>query len=228
MEVPASRDDRVAALPARLQELLDKQLAGQAAESGDGDRGDGIAPVAGTDGLPMSLAQQRLWFLDEFEPDSVEYHSSCGLRLSGELDLAALTAALRGLVGRHESLRTTFESVDGRGVQVVHPPFELPVTVLDMCQERLRRRPASTDLPIELQVLRASALKTPEVQEGANGSQCGFQRGPPAALPWTRASCPSQRRDRPVSQVLDERDEAVEVQLLPRDATHRRPTEQKR
>src|SRR6266545_5673346 len=128
MDVPASRDDRVAALPSQLRELVERQLAGQAAPA-DSDR---ITPVSGTDGLPLSLAQQRLWFLDEFEPGSVEYVSSCGLRLSGTLNVPALRAALRALVARHESLRTTLESVDGCGVQVVHPPFEVPVPVVDL------------------------------------------------------------------------------------------------
>jgi amino acid adenylation domain-containing protein/non-ribosomal peptide synthase protein (TIGR01720 family) len=127
MDVPAPRDERVAALPAELRELLARQLAGEAAGPGDE-----IIRVADTAELPLSVAQQRLWFLDEFEPGSVEYSSSCGLVLSGELNVDALRAALRALVARHESLRTTFDSVDGRGVQVVHPPFDVPVPLVDL------------------------------------------------------------------------------------------------
>jgi amino acid adenylation domain-containing protein/non-ribosomal peptide synthase protein (TIGR01720 family) len=127
MDVPASRDDRVAALPPELRELLARQLAGQAAEPPAE-----IAPVAGTEGLPLSLAQQRLWFLDEFEPGSTEYHSSVGLRLAGELNVEALRTALSGLVARHEALRTTFTAEDGRGVAAVHAPFEVEVPVVDL------------------------------------------------------------------------------------------------
>ncbi|MFE2945185.1 amino acid adenylation domain-containing protein, partial [Streptomyces sp. NPDC059255] len=70
--------------------------------------------------LPLAPGQQRLWFLDEFTPESVEYNTAAALRLTGELDGTALREAVAELVARHESLRTTFASVDGRPVQVVH------------------------------------------------------------------------------------------------------------
>ncbi|MCA1681962.1 MAG: condensation domain-containing protein, partial [Actinobacteria bacterium] len=82
--------------------------------------------------LPLSFAQQRLWFLDVFQPDSSEYITSSALRLRGGLDSGALARALSAVVARHESLRTTFESVQGRGVQVVHPPYEVSLPVLDL------------------------------------------------------------------------------------------------
>jgi amino acid adenylation domain-containing protein len=71
--------------------------------------------------LPMSLGQQRLWFLQDFTDGSAEYHSSAALRLTGRLDVPALRAAVDALVDRHESFRTTFDTVDGRAIQVVHP-----------------------------------------------------------------------------------------------------------
>ncbi|MBV9649834.1 MAG: amino acid adenylation domain-containing protein, partial [Pseudonocardiales bacterium] len=80
----------------------------------------------------QSFAQQRLWFLHEFEPDSAEYVTRLGLRLQGQLNVDALSAAFTGLVARHESLRTTFEHVDGVGIQVVHPPQPVSVPVLDV------------------------------------------------------------------------------------------------
>ncbi|MGH3825003.1 MAG: amino acid adenylation domain-containing protein, partial [Pseudonocardiaceae bacterium] len=82
--------------------------------------------------LPLSFAQQRLWFLDEFAPGGAGYVSAFALRLRGELDLDALSVAVSALVARHESLRTTFETVDGRGVQVIHPPAEVAVPVVDL------------------------------------------------------------------------------------------------
>ncbi|MFF8593580.1 amino acid adenylation domain-containing protein, partial [Streptomyces sp. NPDC015220] len=79
-------------------------------------------PVVPRDGaLPMSYGQQRLWFLADFDPGSTEYHTATGLRLTGALDTGALRAAVADLTDRHESLRTTFGVVGGRGVQVVHP-----------------------------------------------------------------------------------------------------------
>ncbi|MDQ2709421.1 MAG: amino acid adenylation domain-containing protein, partial [Actinomycetota bacterium] len=90
-------------------------------------------PVADrADELPLSFAQQRLWFLHEFEPDSAEHATRGGLRLRGELDVDALGTAFTGLIARHESLRTTFEQVDGRGVQVIHSPGEVSLPVLDL------------------------------------------------------------------------------------------------
>uniref|UniRef100_UPI000A381205 non-ribosomal peptide synthetase n=1 Tax=Amycolatopsis kentuckyensis TaxID=218823 RepID=UPI000A381205 len=75
--------------------------------------------------LPLSSGQQRLWFLDQLAPGSAEYNTSAGFRLRGPLSLDALARALTALAGRHESLRTTFPTVHGRGVQVVGPPPDI-------------------------------------------------------------------------------------------------------
>ncbi|MFE0319726.1 amino acid adenylation domain-containing protein, partial [Streptomyces albogriseolus] len=93
-----------------------------------------IAPVTRDTPAPMSYAQQRLWFLEEFAPGSGEYVTSLALRLRGRLDVPALTAALRALVERHEALRTTFDAVDGHGVQIVHPAGDVPLTLHDLSQ----------------------------------------------------------------------------------------------
>ncbi|HEX6346299.1 amino acid adenylation domain-containing protein, partial [Umezawaea sp.] len=95
-------------------------------------------PVVPRDGgLPLSFSQQRLWFLDEFEPGGTEYLTPSILRLRGPLDVDALATALTALVARHESLRTTFETVDGHGVQLVHPPHPVEVPVLDLSEADL-------------------------------------------------------------------------------------------
>ncbi|MGH3700266.1 MAG: non-ribosomal peptide synthetase, partial [Pseudonocardiaceae bacterium] len=91
-----------------------------------------ISSIGRTGELPLSFAQQRLWFLNQFAPDSCEYITPLVMRLRGELDVVGLSRALNGLVARHESLRTTFESVDGRGVQLIHPPFDVKLPVLDL------------------------------------------------------------------------------------------------
>src|SRR6185437_161914 len=69
--------------------------------------------------LPLSYAQQRLWFLSQLEPESPSYNIPSAIRLSGVLDVKALERALNALVARHESLRTVFQVVDDEPVQVV-------------------------------------------------------------------------------------------------------------
>jgi amino acid adenylation domain-containing protein/non-ribosomal peptide synthase protein (TIGR01720 family) len=121
------RDRLGAALSPRA--VFDHPTVEALARALGGSTVDPIVPVSRAGELPLSPAQQRLWFLDQFDPDSSEYVTAAALRLAGELDLAALRSALRALVARHEALRTTVSDVDGRAVQVIHAPapVELPV-----------------------------------------------------------------------------------------------------
>jgi amino acid adenylation domain-containing protein len=80
--------------------------------------------------LPLSFAQQRLWFLDRLEPGRATYNLPFALRLEGALDVDALERSFREMVRRHEILRTTFDDVGGEAIQRVHPPperFDLPL-----------------------------------------------------------------------------------------------------
>jgi amino acid adenylation domain-containing protein len=113
-------------------------LAGFAALAGrtqEGDARSAVPPlvrVPRTAALPMSFAQQRLWFLDQLEPGSFAYNLAGGVRLAGQLDVAALTGALSGIVRRHESLRTVFVEEDDQPLQVVGEPSVLSVAVFDL------------------------------------------------------------------------------------------------
>jgi amino acid adenylation domain-containing protein len=80
-----------------------------------------IAPVWREARLPLSFAQQRLWFLDQLEPGGSTYNIPSGLRLSGELRVEVLAAALGEVTRRHEVLRTVFATVEGEPVQVILP-----------------------------------------------------------------------------------------------------------
>ncbi|MGA3948830.1 amino acid adenylation domain-containing protein [Ralstonia nicotianae] len=89
-------------------------------------RGQGTALPAITvadrgEPLPLSFAQQRLWFLAQMEGGSEAYHIPVGLRLKGELDAPALRRALDRIVARHEALRTRFEVQEGQAVQFIVP-----------------------------------------------------------------------------------------------------------
>ena len=124
--MPSSRESRISALPAELREQLRLRLTGQATAS------DTIAPAPRSGPLPVSFAQRRLWFIDDFQPGGANYHSALPLRLHGRLDVAALTTALNMLVERHESLRTTFEQAGGDAVQIIHPPSAMDVALVDL------------------------------------------------------------------------------------------------
>ncbi|KUJ38446.1 MULTISPECIES: non-ribosomal peptide synthetase [Streptomyces] len=105
--------------PLSPDELLERRLAGRA-DAAAGAPGD-LRALGDLPDAPLSFGQERLWFLHEFQPGSVEYTSSIALRMTGPLRVDALRGALGGLVARHEPLRTTFATTDGRAHQVVRP-----------------------------------------------------------------------------------------------------------
>ena len=91
-----------------------------------------ILPVSRAGELPLSFAQQRLWFLDQLEPGSYAYNVPAAFRLKGALDLDALERTFSEIVRRHEVLRTTFPVRDGLPVQVISPARPLKPEVTDL------------------------------------------------------------------------------------------------
>ncbi|MDZ7307315.1 MAG: amino acid adenylation domain-containing protein [candidate division KSB1 bacterium] len=93
-----------------------------------------LMPLPRADGaeLPLSFAQQRLWFLDQLQPGGAFYNIPTALRINGKLERAALTAALNKIVRRHETLRTTFASRDGRPVQIIAPATVVTIPLVDL------------------------------------------------------------------------------------------------
>lgn len=114
-----------------------------------------LAKRAGESRLsPLSFAQQRLWFLDQLEPGNPFYNASTALSIAGPLHAATLERAFNEIVRRHETLRTTFEVVEGEAAQRISPARWVPLPVEDL---RHLPRPAR-----EAEVLR---LANEEVQK---------------------------------------------------------------
>ena len=110
----------------KLLELLLKREANPHALSLTIPRRDGAGPV------PLSFAQQRLWFLNQLEPDSAAYNVPAALRLKGRLSVETLERTLSEIVRRHEVLRTTFKVVDGQAAQVVRDAWAWDLLVEDL------------------------------------------------------------------------------------------------
>jgi hypothetical protein len=81
---------------------------------------------------PLSLAQQRLWFLAQLAPGNPSYNISAAVRLQGRLDVAALERSFNEVVRRHEALRTTFATLNGEPVQVITPTLSFKLAVVNL------------------------------------------------------------------------------------------------
>ncbi len=124
--------------------------------------------------LPLSFAQQRLWFLDRLEPGSALYNLSKAVRLEGRLDAVALERSLQEVVRRHEALRTTFQMEEGAPYQVVSESagvglerVRLEGTAEEREEETRRRCAAEARKPFDLAggpLLRAVLLELSEEQ----------------------------------------------------------------
>ncbi|WP_406108780.1 amino acid adenylation domain-containing protein [Micromonospora globbae] len=86
--------------------------------------------------VPLSYAQERVWFMDQLAPGEAAYHIAVPMRVRGPLDVAALRAALDGLTRRHESLRTRFPAdADGKPTVVIEESLEVPLTIVETADE---------------------------------------------------------------------------------------------
>ncbi|MEA5552711.1 amino acid adenylation domain-containing protein [Anabaena cylindrica UHCC 0172] len=91
-----------------------------------------IVPIPRQGHPPLSFAQQRLWFIDQMEPNSSFYNIPGAVRLIGSLNVTALEQAIGEIIRRHEVLRTTFPTIEGQPVQMIHPFSEWMLPVLDL------------------------------------------------------------------------------------------------
>jgi acyl carrier protein len=125
-----------------------------------------IAPISRDRQLPLSFSQQRLWFIDRFEPDSAAYNVPAGVRLRGQINVPALEQALSEMIRRHEALRTVFAEVNGLPVQVIIPaePLHLAITEIAGLSEDERlieaRRIVTDDAMLPFDLARGPLLRT--------------------------------------------------------------------
>jgi len=115
----------VAGLAERIEEIREKE---------QGLRISPLLPVLRDKDLPLSFAQQRLWFLDQLEPGSSVYNILSAIQLAGTLNVSALEQSLQEIVNRHEALRTTFSTVDAVAVQVIAPSLKLTLPVINLSE----------------------------------------------------------------------------------------------
>ena len=90
--------------------------------------------------LPLSFAQERLWFLDQYEPGKPFYNICQGLRLSGRLDIEALERSINEIIRRHEVLRTTFSMVADEPVQIIAQPVNRSLARVDLSDRPVNER----------------------------------------------------------------------------------------
>ncbi len=103
-----------------------------------GRRPTSMVPVPRDRELPLSFAQQRLWFLDRLQPGTALYSGAAAVRLVGEVDVRALERAIEELVSRHESLRTRFPERQGSARQEILPPAPVPLPRRELLEAELR------------------------------------------------------------------------------------------
>jgi len=115
--------------------------------------------------LPLSFAQQRLWFLDQLEPGSTFYSIPTAIELTGVLNIEAMERALTEIVRRHEVLRTTFAQLNGEPQQIIAPaaPFRLPVIDLshmpDEERQAEKKRLISEEAELPFDLMRGPLLR---------------------------------------------------------------------
>ncbi|MFD6895223.1 amino acid adenylation domain-containing protein, partial [Rhodococcus sp. NPDC060086] len=139
--------------------------------------------------VPLSFAQQRMWFLNRFDPASATYNIPAAIRLTGDLDVDALRGAIGDLLARHEILRTVYPEIDGVGVQVIRPVSEI---TLDLIEEDIEPDRAvevvtgvirsgfdvTTDVPVRARLLRVGEREFVLVVVVHHIAADGFSIGP--------------------------------------------------
>ena len=119
------------------------------------ERGLILPPIQAIEGdreqLPLSWAQERLWFLNQLEGASATYNMPAAVKIAGDLDINALQQALSEIVHRHEILRTSIQTVNGLPIQVIHPQVTTSINVVDLQQLLAPERETLLEQQIQLE-----------------------------------------------------------------------------
>ncbi len=161
--------EQLAKLTPEQRALFEQRLAEQGLQTPEGK----ILPQDRGEEISLSFAQQRLWFVQQFDVENIAYNVGAAIRFAGQLDVDRLTFALNQIVERHETLRTRFvKSPNGSPRQEIdsHQPFQLPLVNLSeseptRCEiksrfEALANQPFDlTQPPLRFELLRVSAAE---------------------------------------------------------------------
>ncbi|KAA1244957.1 amino acid adenylation domain-containing protein, partial [Mycobacterium simiae] len=119
--------------------------------------------------IPLSYAQSRIWFLHRYEGPSATYNIPLALRLTGQLNVAALDVSISDVVARHESLRTLITEIDGVAYQQILPDAVVALTVVDLAngqsltevvnQAAQYRFDLAAEMPLRAQLIRVSDVE---------------------------------------------------------------------
>ena len=121
--------------------------------------GTTIARRSSDEPVPLSFAQQRIWFIQQLNPDNPQYNTPVGVSLKGPLNMPALERTLREIVRRHEVLRTVFPVTGGQPVQVVLPVSDLRLTIRDLSEHPATDRQAMAQQIIDQESARPFDLQ---------------------------------------------------------------------
>ncbi len=120
---------------AGLAKDIDKSI-----KTGLGVESTNIERISRSQQLPLSFAQQRLWFLTQLEPNSPFYNIPAAVRLEGQLNLQALQQSFNEILRRHEALRTNFHTIEGQPLALISPVTSLELPIFDISELSANQR----------------------------------------------------------------------------------------
>jgi amino acid adenylation domain-containing protein len=144
---PENLNQKIAALTPAQRQLLAQRLQAQGVQV---QNFVGIPARSPDVECPLSFAQQRLWFIQQLNPDSITYNVPCALRIQGPLVISALQQAIEQLVDRHETLRTRFATnAAGQPIQIIDPSQAVKLEQIDFRQVAIEQREQETRAHIQ-------------------------------------------------------------------------------